>query len=285
MTLYRIIYSLIGIVISICLIYYISHKYTVLDGLFSRGDIKTKDIIFFISLYSLALFLKPLRYLFIISPEKLRAFVKGFYIGNFLNLLIPFRIGDISRIFMFTDIISKSENLRLILAEKILDLFLMFLFLGLFYFFSERFNLVMNYFQFTLILLLILVALVIYFNLQRLASVLIISSFAWFIEGIAFSYFLLVVLDLRFLDGFSFLPIATISTLIPSAPGYLGVINWAMIIWAEFLEVSNSSIGTITFEIYILMWLSTFLFGLLSILSVKNELMHFLESFFRRKIK
>lgn len=285
MTPFRFIYSLIGIAISISLIYYIFQKYNVLDGLFSRGDINTKDIIIFIGLYSLALFLKPLRYVFIISSEKLKAYSKGFYIGNFLNLFIPFRIGDISRIFMFTNIINKSDNLRLILIEKILDLGLMILFLALIFLFSEKSILIINYYKIAIPLLIIIVLIVVYFNLLRQASVLLISTIAWFIEGLASAYFLLIVLDLKFIDGFSFMPITTLSTLIPSAPGYIGVINWAMISWAEFLEVSNSNIGSISFEIYILTWICTFLFGLFSIILVKNEVKHFLVSFFKRKIK
>mgnify|MGYP001244056227 CR=1 FL=1 len=285
MTPFRFIYSLIGITISIYLIYYISQKYNVLDGLFSRGDIKTKDIIFFMFLYSLALFLKSLRYLFIISSEKLKVYAKGYYIGNFLNLFIPFRIGDISRIFMFTNIISKAENLKLVLIEKIIDLGLMIFFLVLVFLISEKFNLLLNYYEFVVLILIILILPIIYFNLLRPLTVLIISIIAWAIEGIASAYFLLIVLDLKFIEGFSFMPITTISTLIPSAPGYIGVINWAMISWAEFLEVSNSSIGSIAFEIYILTWVSTFLFGLFSILSVKSELRLFLAGFFKREIK
>jgi hypothetical protein len=171
------------------------------------------------------------------------------------------------------------------LIEKILDFGLMILFLALIFLFSEKFILVMNYYEFAIFLLIITVLLIIYFNLLRQASVLLISTVAWFIEGLASAYFLLIVLDLKFIDGFSFMPITTISTIIPSAPGYIGVINWAMISWAEFLEVSNSNIGSIAFEIYILTWICTFLFGLFSIMLVKNEVKHFLISFFKRKIK
>lgn len=285
MTAFRIIYSLIGVVISISLIYYIFQKYNVIDGLFSRGDLKIQDILVFMTLYAIAIFVKPLRYIFIMPSRKLLAYSRGFYIGNFLNLFIPFRIGDISRIFMFTNVISKADNLRFILIEKVLDLSLMLAFLALIFLFSEKFFLVLAYYKYALFIIIIIIFLTIYFNLLRLSSVLLISAIAWFIEGLASAYFLKIVLNINFMEGFSFMPITTISTLIPSAPGYLGVINLAMISWAEFLDVANLNIGSIAFEVYILTWICTFLFGFFSIILVRKEVMNFLVNFFKRTIK
>jgi len=241
----------------------------------------------FASIYSLGLILKPLRYYFFLKKDSLLIFAKSFYIGNLINLFLPFRLGDVTRIFLFNKTNSKKSNALLIIFEKILDLLTMFLLLFFSYsfFINEAYlDLFISFFKYSCLIIFFILALTFFKSFKtynailfKALSVILITIFAWSIEGIAVAYFLSRTLAIDYGIGFSFMPLTTLSTLIPSAPGYIGVINFALIKWAEIINVSNSNIGAISFEFYTLMWVVTLIFGLISIKPHWKTVLEFLK--------
>ena len=87
--------------------------------------------------------------------------------------------------------------------------------------------------------------------------------------------------DLDFWKGFSFMPIAALSSIIPSAPGYIGVINYAMTSWSSFLDLFESSYAYYSFLIVFLMWFTTCIMGVLFLIKSPKLVANFFKSLYK----
>tara|TARA_B100001758_G_C18398348_1_gene607373 strand:- start:853 stop:1746 length:894 start_codon:yes stop_codon:yes gene_type:complete len=284
--------GIFGIGLSIISLYILEINYKILDQLFNVQQINYIAIGLFIFFYTIALILKPVRFYYHLDKPTYRDYRSGFYIGNFFNNILPFRLGDLLRIFFFTDF-KKSKAIFLIVLEKILDLFSLVILLSLIIFLSMglRHTYLLTYFISILIFFSFFITFV--FELKLTPNVLEKSSFtsnvkvliitlsAWTFEGLSYASFFYIFEDLDFWKGFSFMPIAALSSIIPSAPGYIGVINYAMTSWSSFLDLFESSYAYYSFLIVFLMWFTTCIMGVLFLIKSPKLVANFFKSLYK----
>jgi len=129
--LYNLVAGIIGIGLSLASLYILESKFEIFSQLSNFQNLNYLSILFFILFYLLALLVKPMRFIGHLEDSTYQDYRSGFYIGNLLNNVLPFRLGDLLRVFFFLKI-KKSKTLFLILFEKILDLISLVAFLAIF---------------------------------------------------------------------------------------------------------------------------------------------------------
>lgn len=286
--------GLVGICLSLASLYVLELKFEIFEQLKNLKQPNYLAIILFLTCYSIALLIKPMRFSQHFEKTTYQDYRDGFYIGNLLNNILPFRLGDLLRIFLFSSI-KKTKALLIIIFEKILDLSCLVVFLFLLILWKMEFELLEILASFLIIFLCMAVFLQLALK-SRLFSkillvkqwflnikILLISFIAWIFEGSSYAVFLYVIEDLNPIIGFSFMPIAALSSLIPSAPGYIGVINYAMTSWSSFLNLAESTYVYYSFLLVFLMWITTCLIGTIFLIRSPKIAMIFFKTLYRKK--
>ena len=283
--------GIIGIGLSLASLYILESKFEIFSQLSNFQNFNYLAILFFILFYLLALLIKPMRFIGHLEDSVYEDYKSGFYIGNLLNNILPFRLGDLLRVFMILNI-KKSKTLFLILFEKILDLISLLGLLAIFLLWFYGYSIALIGICIFIFLFLIVIFIQISIK-SRLAEnmlfqrswiinlrIFFVTLVAWFFEGSSYAVFFYIIESLDLSLGFSFMPISALSSLIPSAPGYIGVINYAMVSWGEFIHLPVSLYAYYSFLIVFLMWITTCIIGTVFLIRAPRIVKNFFSTLY-----
>lgn len=289
--LYNLVAGIIGIGLSLASLYILESKFEIFSQLSNFQNLNYLSILFFILFYLLALLVKPMRFIGHLEDSTYQDYRSGFYIGNLLNNVLPFRLGDLLRVFFFLKI-KKSKTLFLILFEKILDLISLVAFLAIFLLWFYGYSI----FLIGVCIFIFLIVMTIFIQTSiksRLAEniffqrswiinlrIFFVTLVAWFFEGSSYAVFFYIIESLDLSLGFSFMPISALSSLIPSAPGYIGVINYTMVSWGEFIDLPASLYAYYSFLIVFLMWITTCIIGTVFLIRAPRIVKNFFNTLY-----
>ncbi len=105
-------------------------------------------------------------------------------------------------------------------------------------------------------------------NLRRLTELVLLSSVAWLLEG---GVFLSIATAMEIQGGwavaYTALAIATLATLIPSSPGYIGTFHFFAMQAATFFGNLEAKAATFAIIVHLMLWLPTSMAGALAFLA------------------
>jgi len=229
-----------------------------------------------------------------------------YFISFSLNNLIPLRAGDIYRIYSLK---RYGKTLQLVtstlITERLLDIIIIFLF---FCFFVFKFNLlhealtskILMFFSLAISMAIILIILGIKLKDKKIKIVAIqkikkllesiflevskilrpnktgllmtLSFFAWSFECLSYYFAALSIKFLAFpTSAFFAFPVGTLSTLIPSSPGYLGTFDFFVIKSMELLGNTYESSSLYSILIHTILWFPITIIGLIFLLLSQNS--------------
>lgn len=224
-----------------------------------------------------------------------------------LNNLLPLRAGDIIRAFLFPSSIgiSKSSSVFTLLIERLLDfsLLLIIFTMGIIHFGAFNTHIVFQFFMNAkdfLVLLIILFIIITttylilskakpfynyilknnsyffiskkeitnFLNYKIIMKLLILTLLVWIFEAGVF-FFAAVTFNIE-ITPFIVLFVmssATLSTLVPSAPGYFGSFHLAILFAFSFLFHDTETIASYSVYVHLLIWGTTSILGIIALLS------------------
>ena len=269
--------NIVGIFISIICIYWSFTNFEFDNFLIHIKSINYYSFLFAVILLIFSVLIRSFRWLLFFSPEQIKelkilSLFKNEMIGYFGNNIFPLRLGDLLRVSkMSLDTkMPKAYLLGSIIAERIVDILSLIIFLLLFLIFSwenqmisgafSEFNFINTADLSIYLLLLVLFILIVYFvtknnklfdwslfalafsnikGSKKIFKILLFSLSIWMIyliNIIIISHSMSGIKDFSIIEAVMILTFVTLSiVVVPSAPGYIGTFQAAVI----FIMTSN----------------------------------------------
>ncbi len=288
---------LIGFLISFLCLYLLFSKID-LDAFLSslkNLEIKTVGLCFIVAIF--IIFLRTQRWLLIInamSNSHSINFLKAFHLLNisyFLNYIFPARAGDVFRgIILNKDQISKKDGLISILTERMYDFISIILFFDLFFFYGSYQSLILPSIFVKLVWIangIFLSLLISYFlipiphkikkiflvlNTKQIFKVLSISMIIWCIESvIPYILFNNFNFNLNFSVAVLMILSLVLGSMIPAAPGLIGVFQVACVYVLKFYDIEQEPALAFSIAWNLILYAKTVLFGIGGITSLGLE--------------
>ncbi len=296
----RVVKSLIGLIISVYCIYLLQSQIVALRDEFSYNMFKIDFLILSILTATLSQFGRAIRWMKFIEISGSRAdrarICDAYFKSVLANNLLPFRVGDVLRAIYYGRKFTGSpiRGTVLIVFEKVLDIAVLLSVVAV-VFYNEALDyityklLTFSFVGLTLLAIGIIALLLLFWfrkktkkaieGIQKIFEKLkvnkskgmnlgICTLTIWILEALSF-YFAIQSLgiDFTYLESLILMSIVTLSTAIPSTPGYFGTFH---LVFVEVLRVlgtstSNSLIAAIS--VHLILWTSSNLIGIWYVLS------------------
>ena len=293
-----------GLIISGVALYYFIQVTP--DGFFKKASSHSSAILLGFTVLVPVYILRAVKFLFIVKAPK-KQFVQisaAQYAGIALNNILPFRLGDILRLAYM----NKAMKFKLpvcvisLLVERITDL-LTILFLAALFILAFEFELLVStvvFFKIVIMLLLatiVIISMLFYkfkvqrerffqfithqfrdfdFSVKRLSRLAALSLCQWILEILALGAFLSYIIfgsvtSKQILSTFA----SNLSTLIPSAPGYIGTFEAAGMLPFIHFDVNNLVLASVfVVVLHASIWLFSTILGLLSLAFLPQFIKH-----------